>query len=181
MSRIAGHCNATLAVRVSRPRLCVGVSLLLAFALGSGCVSTSPAVTKGKPSPSMSPEHKAESIALFESQRDTAQLQAALNRWKEGNTAACERALASLVEQRPRFVEARVQYAELFLSQNNPAAAEHQLREAIGLAPGRADIHHSLAMALEAGGNSAAAAEHFRKAVELDPESPVYRMAVEGL
>ena len=118
---------------------------------------------------------------MFENQRDTAQLQAAMNRWKEGNTAACERALASLVEQRPHFVEARVQYAELMLSQNNPAGAANQLREALQLAPDRADIHHSLAIALEAGGNADAAAKHFRKALELEPESPVFQMAVEEL
>ena len=118
---------------------------------------------------------------MFEKQRDTAQLQAALNRWKEGNVAACERALGSLVEQRPQFVDARVQFAELLLYQNNPAAAQDQLRAALELAPDRADIHHSLAVALEAGGNSDTAAEHFRKAAELEPESPVYQMAVEGL
>lgn len=117
---------------------------------------------------------------MFESQRDSAQLQAALNRWKEGNVAACERALASLVHQRPQFVEARIHYAELLLSQNNAAAAEEQLREALKLAPGRADIYHALALAVEASGNSAAAAEFFQKAAQLEPENPLYQLAMEG-
>jgi predicted Zn-dependent protease len=168
MSRAARYTNAVLLVGLA--------------ALCCGCASTNPAlVTKGKLPPALSPERKAAAIAQFESQRDNAQLQAALNRWKEGNPTACERALACLVDQRPEFVDARIQYAELLVSQNNPAAAEHQLREALRLAPERADIHHSLAMALGAGGNAAAAAEHFRKAAELDPESPVYQIAIEGL
>lgn len=181
MSSAASYGDAGLAARVARPRLCLGVWFVMLAALCCGCVSTRPAVTKGKLPPPLSPEHKAEAITRFENQRDSAQLQAALNRWKEGNPTACERALTSLVEQRPQFVEARVQYAELLLSKNNPAAAEHQLREALRLAPDRADIHHSLAVALEAGGNFEAATESFRKAVELEPESPVYQMAVEGL
>jgi predicted Zn-dependent protease len=156
--------------------------LVVAAALCCGCVATGPtAAKKGKLPPPLSPERKAEVIAQFESQRDNAQLQAALNRWKEGNPSACERALASLVDKRPEFVEARVQYAELLVSKDNPAAAEHQLREALRLAPDRADVHYSLAIALNSGGNPAAAAQHFHKAAELEPESPVYQMAIEGL
>ncbi|MFN0021538.1 MAG: tetratricopeptide repeat protein [Pirellulaceae bacterium] len=158
-----------------------GLPFMMATALSCGCALQSPTVTKGKLPPAMSPDRKAEAIAMFESQRDQAQLQAAMNRWKEGNTAACERALASLVGQRPQFVEARVQYAELMLSQNNPSGAANQLREALQLAPDRADIHHSLAIALEAGGDADAAAKYFRRALELEPESPVYQMAVEEL
>jgi predicted Zn-dependent protease len=156
--------------------------LVMVTALCCGCVSAGPTpATKGKlPSP-LGPERKAEMVAQFESQRDNAQLQAALNRWKEGNPSACERALASLVDKRPEFVDARVQYAELLVSKDNPAAAEHQLREALRLAPERADIHYSLAIALNSGGNPAAAVKHFRKAAELDPQSPVYQMAIEGL
>jgi predicted Zn-dependent protease len=156
--------------------------LVMVTALCCGCVSAGPtAATKGKLPPPLSPERRAEVIAQFESQRDNAQLQAALNRWREGNSSACERALASLVEKRPEFVDARVQYAELLVSKDNPAAAEHQLREALRLAPERADIHYSLAIALNSGGNPAAATEHFRKAAELDPQSPVYQAAMEGL
>ncbi len=118
---------------------------------------------------------------MFENQRDSAQLQAALNRWKEGNIDACQMALAKLVQQRPNFVEAHIQYAELMLFQKNPSAAQDQLNQALKLAPGRADIYHALAVAQEAGGNAATAAENFRKAAELDPENPVYQMALEGV
>lgn len=146
-----------------------------------GCVTTKPpAMVKGN-TPPLSPERKTEAVTQFETQRDQAQLQAALNRWKEGNVTACERALSILVERRPEFVDARVQYAELLIAKENPAAAEHQLRTALRLAPDRADIHHSLAMALNAGGNFAEAAGHFRKAAELEPDSPVYQMALDGL
>jgi Tfp pilus assembly protein PilF len=158
-----------------------GLPILLAAALCCGCVSSGAQATPGKTPPPLSPERKAETVAMFESQRDTAQLQAAMNRWKEGNLAACERALASLVQQRPQFVEAHVQYAEFLLSQNNPSAAEDQLNQALKLAPDRADIFHSLAVAQEAGGNSAAAAESFRNAAKLEPENPVYQMAMEDL
>ena len=164
------------AVSIRTP-LCFMALLVMVI---SGCASTKPAVTQGKLPPPLDEDRKKEVIAHFESQRDSAQLQAALNRWKEGNPAACERALASLVAQRPDYAEARVQYAELLVYQGNPAAAEHQLREALRLAPERADIYHSLGMALEAGGSSSAAAEQFRRAAELEPEVAMYQLAVEG-
>lgn len=155
--------------------------VLLAAALCCGCVASGMKPMLGKTPPPLSAERKAEAVAMFESQRDAAQLQSAMNRWKEGNLAACERALASLVQQRPQFVEAHVQYAEFLLSQNNPLAAEDQLNQAMKLAPDRADIYHSLAVAQEAGGNLAAAAGNFRKATELEPENPIFQMAMEGL
>lgn len=153
--------------------------LLLVGALSCGCAMTQGGAGKSKVAAPLSDESKAAALASFETQRDAAQLQAALNRWKEGNPAACERALASLVAKRPQFVEARVQYAELLLSGNYLSAAEFQLREALRLAPDRADAHHSLAIVLEAA-NSPEATEHFRRAAELEPENPVYQFAVEA-
>jgi len=165
---------------VTRIWILGGLAALVA-ALGSGCAATGPVVTKSKPPSPLSPDQKAQAIAHFEGQRDNAQLQAALNRWKEGNMDACERALSSLVENRPQFVDARVQYGEFLLAKENPAAAAHQLQDALKLAPDRADIHHSLGVALEAGGNHEVAADHFRKALALDPENQVYQVAAEGL
>lgn len=167
-------------ITAAQTRIAVWPTILM-VALCCGCVSMGGNATKGKKHPPLSPEHKAEAIAMFENQRDTAQLQAAMNRWKEGNIDACQKALAKLVQNRPNFVEAHIQYAELMLYQKNPSAAQDQLNQALKLAPGRADIYHSLAIAQEAGGNATAAAENFRKAAELDPENPVYQMAMEGL
>lgn len=158
--------------------LITGIFLLVG-AFTCGCAATHGGASKAKLPEPLSAQNKAEALASFETQRDAAQLQAALNRWKEGNSAACERALASLVAKRPEFVEARVQYAELLLSGNYLSAAEFQLREALRLAPDRADAHHSLAIVLEAAG-SAEATEHFRRAAELEPENPVYQFAVEA-
>jgi len=159
----------------------IGGLAVLTAVLGSGCAATKPIVSKGKLPPPLSQDQKAQAMSQFESQRDNAQLQAAINRWKEGNMDACERALNSLVEQRPQFVDARVQYGEFLLAKENPAAAIHQLQDALTLAPDRADIHHSLGIALEAGGNQTAAAEHFRKALALDPKNELYQAAAEGL
>ena len=158
-------------------RFCVAGQLLLAAAFSCGCAATQ---SKSKLPAPLSDESKAQALASFESQRDTAQLQAALNRWQEGNPAACERALANLVQKRPDFVEARVQYAELLISRDYLSAAEFQLREALRLSPDRADAHHSLAIVLESASKPAEAAEHFRRAAELEPENPVYALAVDG-
>ena len=161
-------------------RLATLGNLALVLVLACGCASMKGATSKGVPTP-ITAERKAEILASFEAQRDSAQLQSALNRWKEGNVAACQRALESLVERRPNFVDARVQYAELLLSQDNLPAAETQLSEALRLAPDRADVHHSLAVVFEAEGQANQAAEHFRRAAELAPDSPLYQFAVEGL
>lgn len=166
---------------MSRAAALLMTALLAAAMLVPGCASTKAPLKMGAPDAPLSAERKAEVLASFEAQRDSAQLQSALNRWKEGNAAACERALKVLVERRPAFVDARVQYAELMLSQNNISAAQAQLQEALRLAPDRADVHHSLAVVLEADGRTADAAEHFRRAADLEPDSPLYQFAVEGL
>src|SRR5262245_31838962 len=122
-------------------------------------------------------QRKEDAVAAFEAQRDSAQLQAALNRWNEGNQAACYQQLASLVEKRPKFVEARLQLAEMHLFQGEFALAEQQVRAALVVAPERADLHDCLGRVLEAGSRNEEAAHQFQKAAELEPAIELYRLA----
>lgn len=118
-------------------------------------------------------------IADFETRRDQAQLDAALNRWREGNAAACEQGLRQLVESRPEFVEARVQLGEWLLMQEDVAGARAQLMEALRLNPGHAAAHHSLGLVLEATGQTSEAQAAFQRARELEPENGLYQLSAQ--
>jgi Tfp pilus assembly protein PilF len=120
-------------------------------------------------------ERKEEVLADFEARRDAARLQAALNRWTEGNEAACYQQLADLVKTRPQFVDARLQLAELLLYRGDLDEAKQQLQAALETAPNRADLHDCLGRVLEAGSQHEEALAQFRRAAELEPGNVLYR------
>ena len=158
-------------------RLHALVVLTLAAAMSSGCATLSSMRRELAEQPPRRKERQEKTVAAFEAQRDAAQLAAALNRWNEGNHAACEDLLTSLVQRKPQYVDARLQLAELYLFREETSRAEEQLRAALQIAPQRADVHDCLARVLEADERSSEALAHFQKAAELDPNSELYRLA----
>jgi Tfp pilus assembly protein PilF len=151
--------------------------LILAGAMSSGCATLSSMRRDLAEQPPKRKQRQEKVVAAFEAQRDAAQLEAALNRWNEGNHAACEQLLTSLVERKPQYVDARLQLAELHLFREETDPAEEQLRAALAIAPQRADLHDCLARVLEASERNSEAVVHFQKAAELDPNSELYRLA----
>ena len=114
-----------------RSRVLMACVLIAASAmLASGCTSLGTLKGEMAEQPPRRQERKEDAIASFEAHRQAAQLQAALNRFREGNEAACYQQIVSLVEQYPQNVDARLQLAELHLLRGELASAEEQIRAA---------------------------------------------------
>ncbi|MEX2175607.1 MAG: tetratricopeptide repeat protein [Pirellulaceae bacterium] len=150
---------------------------LLAMGAAVGCASGQ---TQLAPEPSLSAsraERRGELVEQFEAARDEAQLQAALDRWQQGDVAGCESRLRAIVARRPDWVEPHIYLAELAWSFDNTAEALQQYRAALQLEPQRAELHHALALVLEATGQPGDAQHHFDQASRLEPDNKLYRLA----
>src|SRR3954451_5142116 len=101
------------------------LALALAIFLLSlpGCAGWKNYLQLPKPGPSRE-ERAAEAVKSFEEHRDTAQLEAALDRWNQGDAARAEAMLTVIVNRRPDHVEARMRLGEMLWSRGDAAAAE---------------------------------------------------------
>lgn len=137
--------------------------------LASGCTSLGTLKGEMAEQPPRRQERKEDAIASFEAHRQAAQLQAALNRFREGNEAACYQQIVSLVEQYPQNVDARLQLAELHLLRGELASAEEQIRAALALSPQRGELHDCLGRILEASSRPDESSAAFAQAQHLEP------------
>ena len=151
-----------------------GVALLLSIA---GCAGWRPQTNDPSNVTAERKERHEAALQAFEHQRDQALLEAALDRWQQGDVAGCEARLRSLVSRRPDFCDAHLQLAELAWSCENAAEAEREYRAALNLAPARADVEHALGMLLAETGRTEEARQHLARACELAPGSELYRAA----
>jgi Tfp pilus assembly protein PilF len=155
--------------------------LLFVFGLalmGSGCAAWKPPLGNapaGQVADTGASRHAA-AVQAFEEQRDRALLDAAIDRWNQGDIAGCESRLRTVLSRRPSDIKAHVLLAELAWSQNDPAVAEAEYLAAIQLAPDRPDLEHALALILEATGRLPEAASHRTRAASLDPRNELYRL-----
>jgi Flp pilus assembly protein TadD len=126
-------------------------------------------------------EREAEAVRSFEEHRDAAQLEAALDRWKQGDAVHSEAMVAVIVNRRPDFADARLRLAEMLFARGDAAAAEPHLRSVLELNPGNAQAHHALGLLLDAASRADEARQHFAKAAELEPANEVYQLTCESL
>jgi Tfp pilus assembly protein PilF len=158
-----------------RGMACGSVVLLLI----SGCAgwkqnTQKPTVTEQRE------DRAADAVRNFENRRDAAQLEAALDRWRQGNAPMAESMLLAIVRRRPDNYDARMRLAELLWSRSD-AAAEPHLRAILEAEPNRAEAHHALGLLLEGTGRADEARQHLAKAAELEPENEIYRTTCESL
>jgi Tfp pilus assembly protein PilF len=125
-------------------------------------------------------DRAAEAIRTFEQHRDTAQLEAALDRWNQGDVQGAEATIATILSRRPDYADARLRLAEILWSRLDPSAEPH-LRAVLETQPDRADAHHALGLLLDGTGRSDEGRQHFVKAAELEPENEIYRLTCESL
>ena len=125
-------------------------------------------------------ERAIDAVRSFEERRDSAQLEAALDRWKQGDVSRAEAMLSALVNRRPDYADARVHLAEVLWSRNDAAAEEH-LRAVLETNTQRADAHHALGLVLDGTGRSEEARQHLNKAAELEPQNEIYQATSESL
>jgi Tfp pilus assembly protein PilF len=155
----------------------VACILVVSLAAGlAGCSGLRPGRTSVADASSPQRLRKDDAIAAFEARRDAAQIQAALDRWEEGNFAACGALLRGVVERNPQQVDARLQLAEWLLHEQELDEAQQQARAALILAPERADVHDCLGRVLEATGQVQAAYDHFRRAAELSSQDEPFQV-----
>jgi Tfp pilus assembly protein PilF len=154
--------------------LSVRKQFLLTFVLllASGCAGFrenvfSPGVTPPRQ------KRSSEAIHEFEDRRDAAQLAAALDRSRQGDTARAEAMLAALVNRRPDYIDARLRLAEILWSREDDSAEQH-LRAIIQSNPVHAEAHHTLGLLLSATARTSEAHQHLLKAVELEPQNEVF-------
>ena len=97
-------------------------------------------------------ERRSAAVQAFEEQRDRAELEAADDRWNQGDVAGCEGRLRAILARRPDDVEAHVRLAELAWANEDHAQAEAEYHAALRLPPERADVEHALGLVLQATG-----------------------------
>lgn len=143
--------------------------LIFATLLIAGCAGWREQLA---PQPTVADQREARnaaSLQAFDQHRDSMQLQAALDRFQQGDHAGCESRLATLVERRPDFVPARLRLAEILWSRGDAAAAEQHYLAALALQPDLAEAHHGLGTLLEAEGRFDEAAAHLSRARDFQP------------
>jgi len=153
------------------------VSLLLTL---SGCAGFKNYFQPAKPGESRE-ERAAEAVKSFEERRDAVQIEAALDRFNQGDAARAEAMLSAVVNRRPDNAEARMRLGEVLWSRGDAAAAEPHFRTVLDLAPTRAEAHHALGLLLDGTGRSDEARQHLLKALELEPQNQVFRQTCDSL
>jgi Flp pilus assembly protein TadD len=161
--------------KISLALVCVAIG----WFAGAGCAGWKQKVKKPDPSENRE-ERAAEALRTFEERRDAAQLSAAMDRWKQGDTAMAESALAAIIRRRPDYTEARMRLAEILWSRGDIAAELH-LRAVLESEPNRAEAHHALGLLLDGTGRADEARQHLTKAAELEPDNEVYWTTRESL
>ena len=120
-----------------RGMACGSVVLLLI----SGCAGWKQNTQKPSRSPEQREDRAADAVHNFENRRDAAQLEAALDRWRQGNAPMAESMLLAIVRRRPDNYDAHMRLAQLLWSRSD-AAAEPHLRAILEAEPNRAEAHH---------------------------------------
>jgi Tfp pilus assembly protein PilF len=151
-------------------RMALWVSLMIVLPVASGCANWPVRPSAKGTLTETRHERRSAAVQAFEEQRDRALLEAAIDRWNQGDVAGCESRLRAILARRPDDIEAHIHLAELAWAYENHTEAEAEYRAALQLAPERADLQHALGLLLETTGRQAEAAGHFARAAELDPQ-----------
>ena len=152
---------------------------LVGFAL-AGCAAWKEKVQQPPTISQTRDERASETVRDFEERRDAAQLQAALDRWKQGDAGRAEAMLTAIVSRRSDCLEARLRLAEILWSRGDQAAEIH-LRAVLASEPDRAEAHHALGVLLDATGRGEESREHLSQAAAVEPENEVYRLTWESV
>jgi outer membrane PBP1 activator LpoA protein len=90
-----------------------------------------------------------------DSNRQEALLLAAETRWREGETADCERLLHQLLEAFPSSADGRRMLAELYLSTDRPGQASAEFERLLAEIPDSLELQYQYAVSLESTGRIA--------------------------
>jgi Tfp pilus assembly protein PilF len=155
-----------------------GVAMIAGCGLLLGCASLPPAGRAAKELDRAT--RRGKDLASFEAKRDEAQFAAARERADQGDPAAAEALLLSLLERSPNHQEARLLLADLWVAQDRTDKAEAELRTLLKQSPDNARAHHSLGLLCDVTSRAAEAQQHFQRAAELNPQEETFRLSLEA-
>ena len=159
----------------------LSVAMMLSLAGLAGCAGSQAHVRSEPAAPVSDLENAEPELAqVYEERRTEAQIQAALDRWQQGDIAGCEVRLRDVIERNPKTIVPRLRLAELALACGHVDDAAEHYRSALALDANRAETHHGLALVLVAQGHAAEARAHFEQAFRLEPGNEVYRLSAEA-
>lgn len=119
-------------------------------------------------------KRKGELIESFEKKRDTAQFEAAMVRWREGDMAGCSELVNKLLDRTPEHRSGRLLRAELRLIEDKPQLAISDIESLVETEPEDAEAEHMLGLLLEAADRPQDALAHYERAAQLAPDSEVF-------
>jgi tetratricopeptide (TPR) repeat protein len=118
-------------------------------------------------------------VESFETQRNHAQFEAAVARWRTGDVDGCRAALEDLLQRDPDHREGHLLTAELLLLSDEP---EKALQHARGVIERRADdapAQHTAGLALEALNRREEALACYEQATKVDTSNELFRLTYE--
>jgi predicted Zn-dependent protease len=124
-------------------------------------------------------QRRDEALQRFDAHRDSAQYQAAMDRWRANDAITCEAQLRGIVRRNPKHLEARQALADMMLDRGDTAAAEEELRELLKIAPDDPQTHHSLGLLLQSLDRNEEGQPHLVRAAELAPDNTLYQLCAQ--
>lgn len=148
---------------------------LCALMLTVGCAGVPNAAKQETPAAPESPTE-----LWVQQQRDRAEYEAALARWRQGDDRGCREDLEKLLARNPRHVEARLLLADLLLTSNECQAAYEQAKAAVEEAPNDARVQFAMAVAYDALDKPTEALAYYERAAKMAPNQPAFAAAYES-
>jgi Tfp pilus assembly protein PilF len=136
------------------------IAVLAWLAIAPGCAAWKAKLSPQKTVADQREDRRDAAMQAFEQQRDAMQLQAAIDRFEQGDYTGCESRLTALVARRPDFLAARLRLAEILWARGEIAQAEEHYHAVLSAEPANSEAHHGLGMLLEAEGRFDEAAQH---------------------
>ncbi|MEX2185273.1 MAG: tetratricopeptide repeat protein [Pirellulales bacterium] len=168
---------AAFASTLCRSASVAGLALVVVATSSAGCASVTKRAGTDEDVHVLRAEQREKAVAEFESKRDAAQLQAALERLRCGATDDARAMLEAIVARNADFLPARLLLAEILLESNQPALALEQARLVVERAPREASARHIEGLILEALGRPDEALASFQQAADLEPDNEVYQLS----
>lgn len=116
----------------------------------------------------------------FDHERDRAQYQAAVSRWRQGDAAGARETLAPLLARNPDHHEAQLLAAQLELADDKPKSSLERARRVLVARPDDAQAHFQAALALDTLGSAADALPHYEQAAQLAPHDEVIQASYQS-
>ena len=148
--------------------------VMLVTPMVGGCATVWPSKHVSKDVAEQRTDRKEELIQSFESKRDTAQFEAAMVRWREGDSEGCRELVDKLLARSPKHRGGRLLRAEFRLVEDRPELAVKDIEALVEEIPNDAEAAHLLGLLLEAAGHNDEALAHFERAVQIEPANSVF-------